>query len=86
MEDVVSERCKTCAAAHRSDEGRQAYISALRNASPVIAKAKTKACMNLNLCILSFVLSLALFSHFPSILSFPTVPLPGSQLWSSPIT
>ena len=39
----VSERCKAFAAAHRSDEDRQAYISAFLRASSVIAKAKAEA-------------------------------------------
>ena len=43
VESAVSERRKAFAAAHRSDEDRQAYISASRRASSVIAKAKTKA-------------------------------------------
>ena len=43
MEDAVSERCKAFAAAHRSDGDRQAYISASRRASSVIAKAKAEA-------------------------------------------
>ena len=43
MEQAVSERRKACAAAHRSDEDRQAYISASRRASSVIAKAKAEA-------------------------------------------
>ena len=43
MEEAVSERCKAFAAAHRSDENRQAYISASRRASRVIAKAKAEA-------------------------------------------
>ena len=43
MEEAVSERRKVFAAAHRSDEDRQAYISASRRASSVIAKAKTEA-------------------------------------------
>ena len=43
MEEAVSERCKTFTAAHRSDEDRQAYISASGRASSVIAKAKTEA-------------------------------------------
>ena len=43
MEQAVSERRKTSAAAHRSDEDRQAYISASRRASSVIAKAKAEA-------------------------------------------
>ena len=43
VEDAVGERCKAFAAAHRSDEVRQAYISAYRRASSVIAKAKAEA-------------------------------------------
>ena len=43
MEGAVSERCKAFAAAHRSDEDRQAYISASQRALSVIAKAKDEA-------------------------------------------
>ena len=43
VEQAVSERRKAFAAAHRSDEDRQAYISAFRRASSVIAKAKAEA-------------------------------------------
>ena len=43
MEVAVSERRKAFAAAHKSDENRQAYISASRRASSVIAKAKAEA-------------------------------------------
>ena len=43
VDDAVSERRKAFAAAHRSDEDRQAYISASRRASSVIAKAKAGA-------------------------------------------
>ena len=43
MEQAISERRKTFGAAHRSDEDRQAYISASRRASSVIAKAKDEA-------------------------------------------
>ena len=43
MEGAVSERRKAFAVAHRSDEDRQAYISASRRASSVIAKAKAEA-------------------------------------------
>ena len=42
VEQAVSERRKAFAAAHRSDEDRQAYISASRRASSVIAKAKAE--------------------------------------------
>ena len=43
MEEAVSERRKAFGAAHRSDEDRQAYISASRGASSVIVKAKAEA-------------------------------------------
>ena len=43
VEQAVSERRKAFAAAHRSDEDRQAYISTSRRASSVIAKAKAEA-------------------------------------------
>ena len=43
VEQAVSERRKAFAAAHRSDEDRQAYIYASRRASSVIAKAKAEA-------------------------------------------
>ena len=43
MESAVSERRKAFAAAHRSDEDRQSYISASRRASSVITKAKAEA-------------------------------------------
>ena len=43
MEEAVSERRKAFAAAHRSDKDLQAYISASRRASSVIAKSKTEA-------------------------------------------
>ena len=43
VEEAVSEKRKAFAAAHRSNEDRQAYISASRRASSVIAKAKAEA-------------------------------------------
>ena len=43
VKSAVSKRRKAFAAAHRSDEDRQAYITASRRASSVIAKAKTEA-------------------------------------------
>ena len=43
VEGGVSERRKAFASAHRSDEDRQAYISASQRASSVIAKAKAEA-------------------------------------------
>ena len=93
--EVVSKRRKAFAAAHRSDEDRQAYISTSQCASSVIAKAKAEhgrqlALLSrpnqiLNLCTLSFVLSLALLPYLPPQTS-PTVLLPGSRHRSSPIT
>ena len=43
MEEAISERHKAFAAAHRSNEDRQAYLSASRCASSVIVKAKDEA-------------------------------------------
>ena len=43
VKSAVSERRRAFAVAHRSDEGRQAYISASRRASSVITKAKAEA-------------------------------------------
>ena len=43
VESVISERHKAFTAAHKSDEDRQAYISASRRALSVIAKAKAEA-------------------------------------------
>ena len=43
VESAVCKRRKAFAAAYRSDEDRQAYISASRRASSVIAKAKAEA-------------------------------------------
>ena len=96
VEEAVSERRKAFAAAHRSDEDRRAYISASRRAPSVIAKVKTEAwqrtCFslsprsNLNLCTLSFVLSLALVPRLPHLLIFLTVLLPGNRLRFMPLT
>ena len=43
VEEAVGERHRAFATTHRSDEDRQAYISASRRASSVIAKAKAEA-------------------------------------------
>ena len=43
VEEAFCERRKAFAAAHRSDNGRQAYMSASRSALSVIAKAKAEA-------------------------------------------
>ena len=42
--------------------------------------------LTVNLCIVSFVLSLALRPHLPLSPDTPIVPLPGSWLWSLPTT
>ena len=48
MESAVSERRKAFAAAHRSDEDREAYISASRRASSVKAEAWQTTCSSLS--------------------------------------
>ena len=95
---AVSERREAFAAAHRSDEDRQAYIFASQRALSVIAKAKAEAwqttCFSLspksnpNLYTLFFALplSLALLPRLPPLLTFPTVLLPGNRLRSIPLT
>ena len=95
MESAVSERRKAFAAAHRSDEDRQAYISASRRASSVISKAKAETwpttCsslylgLTLNLCTLFFAISLALLPRHP-LLTFLIVLRPGNRLRSMPLT
>ena len=90
VESAVSERRKAFAAAHRSDEDRQAYISASRRASSVIAKAKAEAwqttCSSLspesnpNLCTLFFAISLALLPRLPTLLTSPTLLLSEASL------
>ena len=42
--------------------------------------------LTLNLCTLSFALSLALLPRLPPLLTFLTVPLPGNRLRSMPLT
>ena len=98
VDQVINERRKAFAAAHRSDANRQAYVSASRHASYVIVTTKSEAChvrrlplpshqnLILNLCTLLFALLLALLPHHPPLLSFPTVSFPGSKLRFSPIT
>ena len=93
---AVSERQKAFADTHKSDEDRQVTslfpdMSHLTSPNPRLRYGRRLAHLSfqnlfLNLCILSFVLSLALLSHFPPLLTSPTVPLPSSRLRSSPIT
>ena len=92
-EEVGSERRIAFTAAHRSDEVCQAYISASQHAASVFAKPKVRHSRQLapfsrpnlilTLYIISFVLLLA---HLSPLLTSPTVPLPRSRLWISPIT
>ena len=97
MEDAVSERCKVFATAHRSDKDRQAYISASRCASSVIAKAKAEAwqttCFFLLpksnpltvYSLLFFALSLALLLGLRPLLISQTVLLPRNWFRSIPL-
>ena len=91
VEGAVSERRKAFAAAHRSDEGRQAYISASQRASSVITKAEAwqTTCSSISpksnpksVYSLSFALLLA---QFLAPLISLTV-LPGNRLRSMPLT
>ena len=89
MESAVSERRKAFAAAHRSDEDRQAYISAFdapRQSSPrprLRHGRRLAILFYLNLCTLFFAISLA---RLPPLLTSPTALLPGNQLRSMPLT
>ena len=89
VEEAASERRKAFAAAHRSDEDRQTYISAFptcfvcHRQSQFLRHGKRLALLShLNLRTPSFVL----LAHLSPLLTSPTVPLPGSRLQSSPIT
>ena len=91
VEGEVSERRKAFAAAHKSDEDRQAYISASRQSSPrpKLRYGRPLAflfCPNLtlNLYTLFFALSLALLPCLPSLLTSLIVFLPGNRLRSTP--
>ena len=82
VEDAVSERRKAFAAPHRSDEDRQAYISASRRASSLVAKAKTEAWQTICSCLspkfnpktvyslLRSVAGSSSFPNFPNCFSF----------------
>ena len=61
-------------------------ILRLSSPNPKLRYDKRLAHFSLNLCIFSFVLSLALLFHLSPLFASPTVSLPGSRLWSSPIT
>ena len=96
MEEAVSERHKAFAAAHRSDEHHQAYIYTSRVLRLSLPRPRLRHgrqlalffCLNLtlhiNLCTLTFFLSLALL---PPLLTSTTASLlPESRLQSSTIT
>ena len=92
MEEAVSERRKDFAAAHKSDEDHQAYISASQSALSVMLRYGRRLALlsrpnlTLNMYTLFFALSLALLPHLPPLLISPTVPLPGNRPRLSPIT
>ena len=89
VESAVSERRKAFAATHRSDEDCQAYISASRHASSVIAKAKAEAwqitCSSL---LPKFIHSLLcpIAGSPSSSPNFLTVLLPENRLQCLPLT
>ena len=88
VEGAVSERRKAFAAAHRSDEDRQAYISASRRALSVIAKAEAwqTTCSTLSPRSNTESVHSLLRSIARSPSSSQTVLLPGNRLRSMPIT
>ena len=90
VEEAVSERRRAFATAHRSDEDRQAYISASRRSlpRPRLRHGSRPALLFhlnliLNLCTLFFALLLALL---PRLLPPLTVLLPGNRLRFMPLT
>ena len=93
VQEVVSERRKAFAAAHRSNEDRKAYISAsdvlwLSSPRPRLRHGRRLAFLSrpnltLNLYIPLFVLLLVLL---PPLLTSSTVPLPRNRLWSTLLT
>ena len=78
VESAVSERRKAFATTHRSDEDRQAYISASRRASSVITKAKAEAwqttCSSLSPKSVHFLLCYIAGSSSSSSSSSPNFP------------
>ena len=73
MEGAVSERYKAFAAAHRSDEDCQAYISASQHASSVIAKAKVEAWQTTSSSLLPKSNPKSVHSHLGSITGSPSL-------------
>ena len=76
VEEAVSERRKAFAAAHRSDEDRQAYVSVSRRASSVIAKTETwqTTCSSLSLKLNPKTVYSLLHSIAGSPSSYPNFP------------
>ena len=72
VESAVSERRKAFAASYRSDENRQAYISASRRASSVIAKAKAEAWQTTCTSLSPKPNPKTLYSHLRSIAGSPS--------------
>ena len=94
VEGAASKRRKVFAVGHGGDGDRQAYISAYRHASSVIAKVEAwqVTCSSLFAkfnpkSVYSPLRSVAGSSpHLPSFLTFPTAPFPRSRHRSSPTT
>ena len=72
VEKAVSERRKAFAAAHRSDEDCQAYISASRRASSVIAKAKADTRQTTCSSLSPKSNPKSVYSFFRSVAGFPS--------------
>ena len=83
VEEGVSEKCQAFAAAYRSDEDCQAYISSSQHALSFIAKGNDEAWQATcsSLCPKSYPKSVHSLLCFVTA-SSPTVPLPGSRLRS----
>ena len=85
MEKAVSERRKACAAAHKimkTDRLTSLFsdMPPLSSPKPRLMHDKRHAFLSPKSVYFFFVLSLALLPHFPSLLTFLTVPLPTSRL------
>ena len=89
VEQAVGEARRAFATAHRSGEDRQAYISASRRASSVIAKAKAEAWQTTCSSLLPKSNPKSVHSLLYSLSGSPnflTVLLPGNRLRSMPLT
>ena len=91
VEEAVGERRRAFATAHKSNENRQAYISAPRQSSPRLRHGRRLALLfhlnlTLNLYTLSFALWLTLLPRLLPLLTFTTALLPENRLRSMPLT